>query len=322
MTIWRLYVGSGMKILKPGFHDGAKAGGDVITGMNKERYVSFLESELKSKSKEDSLFHIIPAPYEASVSYGKGAAKGPSAILEASQHLELFDGVSIPAEHGIYTHHPIACHGKPEKILQELASCVSQILVLNKIPIVLGGEHTVTLGALQAIKKEYKRFGVIQFDAHADLRNTYEGNPFSHACVMQRILDLGLPVYQIGVRSLSNEEAVLRSEKKIGHLDAVTIFSQSIPETILPDDFPSDIYITIDVDVFDPSLIPSTGTPEPGGLNWYQTMQLLTAIICGRNVIGFDIVELAPISQMHAPDYTIARLLYNFLGVITRNFGD
>lgn len=278
----------------------------------------FLASEIIPPSPESSLFHIIPVPYEKSVSYGTGTAEGPAAILESSLQLELFDGISIPAEHGIFTHPAIDCDDDPEKVLQKITDAVSNVLDLEKIPVLLGGEHTVSAGAFAALNKINKNFGIVQFDAHADLRDTYEGTPHSHACVMHRALDMDIPIYQIGVRSLSYEEHLLRKKRKIGHLDAATINKTGIPEPILPPDFPDNIYITFDVDAFDPSIMPATGTPEPGGIDWYHAFHAIESVIQGRNVIGFDVVELAPIDGIHAPEFTVARFIYNLFGIITR----
>jgi agmatinase len=288
--------------------------------MKQKHYQRFLESELGTETPAEPLFHIIPAPYEKSVSYGTGTAAGPAAILTASQQLELFDGISIPAEHGIYTLPPLSCTGSTEEALAEITAAVNDVLLHNtSLPVVLGGEHTVTVGVLQAVRQHYDNCGVVQFDAHADLRDTFEENPYSHACVMRRVLEMEFPLYQIGVRSLSHEEELLRQAKGIGRLDGPDIGCGVMPEAILPADFPHDIYLTIDVDVFDPAVIPATGTPEPGGLSWYQMMQALSTVVRGRRVIGFDVVELAPVAGLHAPDYTVARLIYNLFGMISRN---
>jgi agmatinase len=287
--------------------------------MMQKHYQRFLESELGTETPAEPLFHIIPVPFEKSVSYGTGTAAGPAAILAASQQLELYDGTSIPAELGIRTLPPLSCTGNPEEVMAEISAAANDVLLSNSIPVVLGGEHTVTVGVLQAVRQRYDNCGVVQFDAHADLRDTYEGSRYSHACVMRRALDMEFPLYQIGVRSLSREEELLRQAKEIGRLDGAAIGSGTMPDPILPADFPQDLYLTIDVDVFDPGIIPATGTPEPGGLSWYQMMQGLSAIMRGRRMIGFDVVELAPIAGLHAPDYTVARLIYNLFGMIVRN---
>ncbi|MEA2108140.1 MAG: agmatinase [Pseudomonadota bacterium] len=278
----------------------------------------FLASEISLPAPGNALFHIIPVPYEKSVSYGTGTAQGPAAILESSQQLELFDGTGIPAEHGIYTHSPIDCKDSAEIVLHKIADIVSEVLDLEKFPVLLGGEHTISAGAFTAIKKNCDDIGIVQFDAHADLRDTYEGTTNSHACVMHRALDMNIPVFQIGVRSLSYDEHLLREKLNIGHLDAAIINKFGIPDSILPPDFPDKIYLTFDVDAFDPSIMPATGTPEPGGLNWYQTFQMLESIITGRNIIGLDVVELAPIDGMHAPDFSMARFIYNLFGAMVR----
>jgi agmatinase len=271
----------------------------------------FLESEIPDLPPEQCLFHIIPAPYEKTVSYGGGTAKGPEAILEASYQLEAYDGESCPCERGIHTH-------EPQYSLEFLEREISNVLKIGKVPIMLGGEHTVTYAALKALKEAGEEFGVIQFDAHADLRDTYEGDKFSHACVMRRAVDMEIPIFQIGVRSLSVGEVELRKELKIPHLDGYEIGRSGIPANLLPDGFPEKVYVTIDVDGLDPSIMPSTGTPEPGGLTWFQAMDCLEKIVADKTVIGFDAVELAPIENFHAPDFLVARMIYNLMGLMTR----
>lgn len=257
------------------------------------------------------MFHIIPAPYEKTVSYGGGTAQGPEAILKASYQLEAYDGVSCPCEQGIFTH-------EAAQSLEQIEGAISGVLKLGKIPVLLGGEHTVTVSALRALKDTGEEFGIIQFDAHADLRDTYEGDPFSHACAMRRAVEMGIPLFQIGVRALSMEEVELRKKLNIPHLDGYNIGRNGIPENLLPNNFPEKVYVTFDVDGLDPSIMPSTGTPEPGGLTWFQTFQCLEQIVANKTVIGFDMVELAPIKNLHAPDFLVARLIYNFMGLITR----
>ncbi len=278
---------------------------------------AFLESEIGILTPEQAFFHILPVPYEATVSYGNGTANGPEAILTASQQLEIWDGFSIPARKGICTWQTVKSQQTPQKEMKAIERAVDTILPFG-MPVLLGGEHSITAGALQALKKRYGTFGVVQFDAHADLRDSYEGSPYSHACVMHRALDLGLPVFQLGVRSLSPEEVKLRQERKIGFLDAYTLHTTKMPATILPPNFPQNIYISFDVDGLDPSVIPGTGTPEPGGLSFIQAMLLLQKIISERNTIGFDVVELAPIAGQHLSEFTVARLIYNIMGIIER----
>ena len=275
---------------------------------------AFLESEYAPLPPDKALFHVIPVPYEASVSYGSGTANGPDAILAASFQLEAFNGRNCPGEAGIFTAPPVDCGGPPESVLARISSAVSQTARASKIPVILGGEHTVTLGAVQAFIKHSMPFGVVQFDAHADLRQSYEDSPFSHACVMRRICERTIPIFQIGVRALSLPEHELRKSQHIPFLDARDIAVNSIPDIILPLDFPELIYISFDIDAFDPSLMPATGTPEPGGLLWHQALNLIENISTGKRIIGFDVVELAPIPQLHSCDYTAARLVYELMG--------
>ncbi|MCF8126881.1 MAG: agmatinase [Deltaproteobacteria bacterium] len=279
-------------------------------------YPSFLASELGETDPDQALFHVIPVPYEKTVTYGEGTKKGPSAILTASQQLELYDGFGIPGEKGIYTEAPHNCSGSPDTVLDSLAARVKAIVAQKKIPVVLGGEHTVTSGALMGVVSALGPVGVIQFDAHGDLRDRYEGSRHNHACTMRRVLDQGHTLFQMGVRSLSPKEVQYRRDQAIAHLDAVDLNRGGIPERMLPEDFPENIYITIDVDCLDPSIMPSTGTPEPGGVTWYQMIDALKEIVMGKRVVGFDVVELAPIPGFHAPDYAIARLVYQLMGLV------
>ncbi|MCL2792065.1 MAG: agmatinase [Spirochaetaceae bacterium] len=287
----------------------------------------FMGSEF-SFDADKALFHIIPAPLEESVSYGKGTAKAPDAIIEASQQLEKWDGFSIPGERGIYTKHlGLGLDGKKagscaEELLGLIEKEVLDSILEKHIPIVLGGEHTVSLGAFRAInssKSPYKgKTGIIQFDAHGDLRDEYDGNKLSHACVMRRAFDLGFPVFQIGVRSISLEELDFRKNNKINYIDAYQAVTENINKIKLPDDFPENIYVTIDVDGFDISVFPATGTPEPGGLGWYQVLSIIESVAAQRKIIGFDVVELAPQEALHASEFAAARLVYNLMGIIER----
>lgn len=278
----------------------------------------FLESELPERDPQDCLFHIIPVPLEASVSYGAGTAEGPGAILAASQQLELYDGHSYPYEEGIHTRAPIECTCPIENLLQIISTLADEILADDKIPVLLGGEHTVSTAMIDAVQ-DPSQIGIVQFDAHADLRATYQDSAYSHACVLRRFFEKKFPIQQIGVRSLSREEVDLRRDNDIAHLDAEEMARNGLPDRILAANFPEKIYLTIDVDVLDPSIMPATGTPEPGGLDWHQLFFALENVIKDRQVVGFDIVEFAPIAGLHHPDFTSARLIYNLMGLISRN---
>ncbi len=286
-----------------------------------KKHTHFLETEIQPSIPEKALFHFISAPYEKTVSYGKGTAKGPAAILKASLRLETFDGISIPGNSGIHTCKPLDCRGPHTKALGRITRNVEQVISMGAVPVVLGGEHTVTLGSAEAFFRNYgKNFAIVHFDAHTDLRDSYQGSKYSHGCVMRRIFsDLGIGIFQIGIRSLSYEEHVFRLENKIGHLDACEFAFGKTPELCLPAGFPDNIFVSIDIDALDPALIPATGTPEPGGLSWYQMMYCLDALSRKKRVIGFDLVELAPIPKVHSADFAAARLIYNFMGFIARN---
>ena len=266
----------------------------------------------------EALFHVIPVPFEHSVSYGTGTAAGPEAILEASSQLELFDGRSIPAAAGIHTQPMVDCSGTTAEVLGRIEQQVATTLAYRKIPVVLGGEHSVTCGVIPALEQQYPDFGVIQFDAHADLRDSYEGSRYSHACVMRRIHERQIPIYQLGTRSYSLEEHLYRQEQGIAYRDAEDIW-RSGSDLRLPEDFPEKVYITFDIDGLDSSIIPATGTPVPGGLSWYQAVWLVEEIMNSRICIGFDVVELAPISSLHGPSFAAAQLTYAMMGYLTRS---
>ncbi len=281
----------------------------------------FLASELETTNATGARFQIIPVPLECSISYGAGTKGGPEAILVASQQLEAFDGQSTPLEQGIATGEPVDCSGGIDEVLARIRRRCAAVLADNAIPVLLGGEHTVTLGALQAISEHASQpVGLFQLDAHADLRDHYEGNRYSHACVARRAhADLNLPLFQFGVRALSREEADYRVQHGIGFLDAQTWHRDGMDAFALPADFPQAIYLTLDVDGLDPSVIRATGTPVPGGPGWHDTLAVIERVITGRRVIGFDVVELAPQPTDLASSFAAAHLVYAVMGLIQRN---
>lgn len=299
----------------------------------------FLTSEQPEVDPGKAFFHVIPAPLESSVSYGGGTARGPEAILEASNYLELWDGRSVPADSGIYTAPAVDCSAGTEAALDGIRAAAGKAFAAGAVPVILGGEHTVTYGALQAAAETYgsEKVGIVQFDAHGDLRDSYHGDRLSHACVMRRGIDLGFKLFQAGVRSLSLEDIACRKKYRISYLDAREAAGWNAPGNgpaspaitpvpvtalTLPDDFPHLVYLTFDVDGLDPSIIPATGTPEPGGLDWYQALAMIeSAASSGRKIIGFDVVELAPDASSRSSDYAAARLVYNIMGIIARAAG-
>lgn len=278
----------------------------------------FLESE-GGKPGSESLFHILPVPYEKTVSYGTGTARGPEAIIEASQQLEAFDGISVPLEEGIFTHASIDCSGKDTEVLAEIEKSISEILAKGKIPVTLGGEHTISYAPILAHKKHFGKLGVIHFDAHADLRNEMNGNKFAHGCVMRRVHELGVPLIQIGTRGYSIEEHnYRRTHSNIYSQDASSVYRENTFRIDFPGNFPDDIYISIDVDGFDPSVFPHTGTPVPGGLFWYDFFRFIDSIPASKRIRGFDIVELSPATDSVVSDYAAAQLVYNMMGIVAR----
>jgi agmatinase len=296
----------------------------------------FLGSEFAQRPRSGAAFHVIPVPYEYTVSYGTGTAAGPLAILEASDQLEVLDGTSAPGEEGIHTEPAVDCTGGPGIVFPRITAAVSTAIVEgyqeHGIPVVLGGEHSITAPAVRGVQQTYgEEIGVVQIDAHADLRDSYEGSPHSHASVARRIhQDLRLPVVQVGVRALSPEEVQYRTEiatravddsscPEIITYDAATIVPTGVGSITLPDSFPQRVYLTIDVDGLDPSVVPATGTPVPGGLGWYQFLSIVQSIATSREVVAFDVVELAPIADQHGWNYTVAEIVYRTMGMISRS---
>lgn len=283
-------------------------------------YPVFLGSEFEHPKAEDSYFHILPVPYEESVSYGGGTAQGPKAILEASWQLETWDGKSNPSTLGIHTLPPVPMDGDAAQVVDAIARDTKAIVDSGKFPVALGGEHTVTYGVIKGLLDAGIRdFGVVQIDAHADLREAYEGNPYSHASVMKRVVDEGVPLFQLGIRAFCEEEVAIREQCGVHFRDADDLVPNNIQSITLPDDFPEKVFFTLDVDGVDPSVFPSTGTPVPGGLGWYQTLALFESVVKQRQVIGFDIMEFAPIENFHAYEFSAALLTYKMMGILQRH---
>lgn len=280
----------------------------------------FLASEYAPASQEKAAFYVIPCPMERSVSYGKGTANGPDAILLASQELEALESGMTPGKAGIHTTPPVNCSGPAEAVLMRIEAAVENALERKAIPVLLGGEHTVALGAIRALavqaQKNGRPFGVVQFDAHADLRNDYRGDPYSHGSVMRRVIEkMNIPLVQFAVREISAEEIEVRKHYNITHYDAYFLARVGLPEKPLPENFPKDIYISFDVDAFDSSLMPATGTPSPGGINWREAQFILEACVKDHRIAGLDVVELAPIPALHHASFTAAKLTHLLMGL-------
>lgn len=259
---------------------------------------------------------ILPVPYEATTSYMGGARHGPRAILEASRHVELYDHEldREPFRVGVHTWPTVELSaGGPEAALDELRETYSTVCDGERFVIMLGGEHTITqVAVVYWADRLEEELSVLQFDAHADLRDSFHGTPWSHACVMRRVIDRARPV-GVGIRAIDIEERRL-----INELDLAMIYGEQLGkgdwcdramEALGPN-----VYLSFDVDFFDPAYVPATGTPEPGGGTWEQAMTLLRRVFAERNVVAADVVELAPIPGLVAPDFLVAKLVYKMIG--------
>jgi agmatinase len=271
-------------------------------------------------SLRDAKFVVIPVPYDLTSTYQPGSRRGPAAIVEASTNMELYDEELRKETYlaGIYTTLPVSIDARgPKNMVNIVRKKISRIVALNKIPVMLGGEHSITLGAVQAMIEKYHKLTVLQFDAHADLRDTYQGSPYSHACVARRISEI-CPLTQVGIRSMSKEEGDFLPKSKVkSYLADFVLENKNWAETVCKD-LKGDVFITMDLDVFDPSIMPATGTPEPGGLYWKDILHLLKLVSTSCNIRGFDVVELAPLPGVVAPDFMAAKLIYRTMGYITK----
>jgi agmatinase len=272
-------------------------------------------------SAENSRVTIVPVPYEATVSYGHGTAKGPEAVLEASQQVELFDDELWiePYKVGIHTAEPVHMDpviGESAEPFQELRNAIAPLIEFNKFPIIIGGEHSLTLGAVRACVDRYPDLSILQIDAHADCRDSYDGNPYSHASVSYHLYK-ALPeplITQVGIRNISSGEVEWMEEEK----PRINIFwarhqdKWNFNEII--NTLSDNVYLTIDIDGLDSGIMPATGTPEPGGMTWYQLMELIKQLCIKKNVVAADVVEFAPIPNLHAPTFLVAKLIYKLIG--------
>lgn len=279
-------------------------------------YNDFLDYD---RDYKDAKFILIPAPMEATVSYGHGTSLGPAALLESSTQLETYD-IELDSEavcKGVHTFDAVEQAGlSPEEYLNRLREKVSSCAKDKKIPVVIGGEHSLSYAVFQGISDHNKGFSILHFDAHLDLRDSYSGSKYSHASVIRRMRDHRKDfdkISAVGIRSVCPEEAAYLKE----HPDHKVFYAHQLNgkdlSSQIADTLSEDIYITFDVDALDPSIMPSTGTPEPGGLGWYQTLDILRKSIKGRRVLGIDIVELAPDKVNHYSQFTAAKLLYKML---------
>jgi agmatinase len=258
---------------------------------------------------------ILPIPLDRTTSYVPGTRNGPHEILVASSHMELWDEETETDVHGIgiYTlpemEFPFAAI---DDVMTEINRVATELITRGKFPVVLGGEHSITPPIVKAVAAKHPALSVLQIDAHADLRDSYMGTPNNHACAMRRVLDYATTT-QVGIRSLSPEEAEV-----VSSLPTEVFYDYNMrddPEWMerVVDSLSETVYITIDVDGFDPAIMPATGTPEPGGLTWYEGLALLRRVIERRRVVGCDVVELSPVPGLVAPNFMCAKLIYKIL---------
>jgi len=263
---------------------------------------------LDEQNYQKSRIAVFPVPYSSTTYWKSGTKDGPQAIIDASRHIEFYD-VEMkkdPSKSGIFTL-PFLEPSKnsPEETMARIKNVTDKLLRDGKFVMMLGGEHSVTLGAVQAFNNKFSNFSVLQFDAHTDLREEFEGTKHHHACVMKRIKDLGLSITQVGIRSVSEGA------------EADNVFlAPGLPVDKIISSLKDKVYLTFDLDALDPSIMPSTGTPEPGGLGWYEVLNLIKKISEKKEIIGADVVELDPMPGFHAPDFLAAKLVYKIISYI------
>jgi len=278
-----------------------------------------LEEEYSSFKKSKAV--ILQVPYDKTTTYIHGTKYGPEAIIDSSKYLERMDD-ELGQETfrvGLHTTEPLAVDGlEPEAVLEKVNISTAEVIKANKFPIILGGEHSVSIGAVKALKDIYPNLSVLQLDAHYDMRDVYFGSKLNHGCVARRISEI-CPMVQVGMRSYSKEEKDFLASQQNGRIRSINVYD--ILEMPMWKDkatagLTENVYITIDLDAFDPSTVPAVGTPEPGGLGWYEVTDFLKGVAKDKKVVGFDIVELCPIKGNIASDFLAAKLLYRLLGYI------
>ena len=261
---------------------------------------------------DESHIIIVPVPYDATSTYLRGADRGPAAILEASAALEFYDietGTEVHTR-GIHTLPPVNAGADPSELTEAVYRKVSGILGENRFPVVIGGNHTVSIGAFRAASEAFAGLTILQLDAHSDLRPVYEGSHLNHACAAARAREYA-PLVQVGIRSMAAEELPYVDTERIFYAHRLwednTLYRRAL------DMLSDNVWITLDLDVFDPSVMPSTGTPEPGGPDYRELLSFLRDVMEKRNVVGFDVVELCPSEANKAPDFLAAKVIYQML---------
>ncbi len=278
--------------------------------MNRDK--TFAGIPVENAVYDNSKIVLIPVPYDGTSTYGKGADKGPAAILAAAKNMELYD-IETNSEvylQGVFLAPSIDESSSPEKMVNAVEAEVDKYLSEDKFVTVLGGEHSVSIGSIRSFNKKYDDLTVLQLDAHSDLRPSYEGSKYNHACAMHEASYM-TNLVQVGIRSMDSIEIQYLREENL--FTSYEIRSNEYWQEDVLNCLRENVYITIDLDAFDPSIMPSTGTPEPGGLLWDETLRLLKKVFSNSNVVGFDIVELAPKEGFSAPDFMAAKLYYKLL---------
>jgi agmatinase len=275
-------------------------------------------------TRPDSVVQVIPVPYDATSTYHKGADKGPQAMIDASAQVEWYD-IETGSEHidkGIHTQPPVLCDAKdPIELAPLVRQRVSAALKEDQIPVVLGGEHSVSIGAIEAMANHADSFSVLQIDAHGDTRETYHDSTHNHACVMARAREHA-SIVQVGIRAIDAQELKTMDRGRVyfGHdVDRWTREHDLSWMDRVVEQLDEIVYLTIDLDAYDPSIIPSTGTPEPGGMDWFTINQLVRRVAKARTIAAFDVVELCPNPNHHASDFIAAKLVYRVMSEILAN---
>ena len=255
---------------------------------------------------------IVPVPYDATSTWIKGADRGPEAILEASANMELYDieTDSQVYERGIFTDEPLVTGENPRGMVDAVRLRVAHWLEKDKFVVTVGGEHSISLGPVLAHHGKYPGMSVLQLDAHTDLRPEYEGSPYNHACVMSRIREV-CPVTQVGIRSMDVSEKEFLDPGRVFFQQRIVELDDWVDRVI--DTLGDQVYLTLDLDVLDPSIMPATGTPEPGGMDWYSILGLMRRVTEKKRIVGFDVVELCPSEHNKAPDFLASKLIYKIL---------
>ncbi|MFC2112133.1 agmatinase [Bacteroidota bacterium] len=265
-----------------------------------------------SNSKKSRIV-LVPVPYDATSTWMKGSAKGPAAIMDASRNMELYDTEtgSEVFRRGIFTDEPPKIQNSAELMIHHVQKVVGAWLNDGKYVVTIGGEHSVSIGAVRAYHKKFPGLSVLQLDAHTDLRQDYQGSPYNHACTMARIREL-CPITQVGIRSMDIEEKKYLDPGRVFYQEKIINQKDWMEKAIKT--LSDQVYLTADLDVLDPSIMPSTGTPEPGGMDWYTMISFIRKVTEKKELVGFDVVELCPSKQNKAPDFLAAKLIYKILG--------